>query len=643
MRIFSFHKRLLAVGLTVLLACGSGLSVMAQSFSRIHSHRQNTVFVQPLTMDDTDSIIVSSDSKQLLFNQRGGMTVPFSVADIDSIMFSDPIADSLETKNHYKVFQLFVNTADGADITSREEYKECYVSLNAQGSFSDFSATATIRGRGNSSFLWYDKKPLRLKLDSKRKVLGLSKAKSWVLLANYRDVTDLMNTFVFEMGSALGLPFTNHTRYVELFVNGDYRGIYQLTEQVQQGKNRVAVSDDRGILISLDVDDGPGESPYADDNFWSEVYRMPVCVKYPDDEAFTENTVDSVRTVFAQLEEAVQSKDYAQVEQLLDIPSFIKYLQIQEFIYNVELSAPRSIFMHKDGDGKWVMGPLWDFDAGYDFDWAQMTTGHNFFADFTETVMGSNPLKRNGQYHYVPQFFTDLFGCKEFVRQYKEQWASCKDTLISHAWSECMKYVEQLKASGAVNREFERWPLSGKTFDTEVEKMNRWLQNRLRHMSYLIAAIPEPDEAPVTNEKLCGTVSVNTEMDWNGGYSQTNRVVVSKQRVLSLMGLAESDFQEANLSIVPLNTDGTEGENHTNGTFGAWFDEDDNPSYYDYGHVYIEVFQNLWNWNCGLYQWNCFDDSHTVTMQYQYPSNGTLLKVNVKVSFTISDAGGGWW
>jgi len=642
MRYFVNHKRIFAISLTVLFVWGNSQSVDAQSFSDIYSHQQNATFRQPLTIDDTDYITGSTDRKQLLFNQKNGMTIPFRVADIDSILFSSAVADSLETKNKYKVFQLFVNTADGADITSREEYKPCYISLNAQGSFSDFSASASIRGRGNSSFLWYDKKPLRLKLDSKRKVLGLSKAKSWVLLANYRDVTDLMNTFVFEMGTALGLPHTNHTRYVELFVNGDYRGVYQLTEQVQQGKNRVPVSDSRGILLSLDVDDGPGESPYANDNFWSEVYRMPVCVKYPDDEALTANTVDSVRTVFAELEQAIQSKDYAQVEQLLDIPSFIKYLQIQEFVYNVELSAPRSIFMHKDGDGKWVMGPLWDFDAGYDFDWSQMTTGHNYFADFTETVMGSNPLKRNGQYNYVPQFFTDLFGCKEFVRQYKEQWAACKDTIVSYAWDECMKYVNELKASGAAVREANRWPLKGKTFDTEVEKMRQWVQNRLRHISYLIAAIPEPDDVPVTAGKLCGTITVNTAMDWSGGYSQKNLVVVSKQQVLSKMGLQESELQEANLSIVPLYTDGTEGENHTNGTYGAWFDEDDNPGYYDDGHVYIEVFQDLWNWNCGLYQWNCYDDSHTVTMQYQYPHQGTLLKVNVKVNFTISGSNS-WW
>lgn len=626
--------------LLLLVAFGFSGNLSAQQRTFVHIGDRGGYWTVPVTNDSIVEFGVDNSLTQLQLSIKGDQIVPFAISKIDSVTFGfDPL---IETKNPYKVFSLYITTADGEDITSRTEYKNCHIALGAEGSFSNYSATAGIRGRGNSSFLWYDKKPLRLKLDEKHKILGLSKARSWALLANYRDVTDLMNTFVFEMGRALGLPYTNHTRYVELFINGDYRGIYQLTEQVQQNKNRVAVSDEHGILLSLDVDDGPGESPNASNNFWSEVYQMPCCVKYPNDEYFTENTVDSVRAVFAELEQAIRSKDYAQVEQLLDIPSYIKYLQIQEFIYNVELSAPRSIFIHKDGDGKWVMGPLWDFDAGYDFDWSQMTTGHNFFTAFNETVMGTNPLKRNGNYNYVPQFFTDLFGCKEFVEQYKAQWAACKDTIVTHAWNECMKYVAEMKRSGAIDREFNRWPIKGKTFDIEVEKMHQWLQNRLVHMSYLIAGIPEPSE-PTTKGKLCGTVKVTTAMDWNSGYSQAKKVKVSKQKVLELMGITAADFQESNVTVVPLNSDGTEGENHTNGTFGAWFDEDDDPGYFNDGHVYIEVFNDLWNWNCGLQQYVCYDDAHTVTMQYQYPYDDTLLKVNVEVTFTISGSGGWWW
>jgi hypothetical protein len=283
------------------------------------------------------------------------------------------------------------------------------------------------------------------------------------------------------------------------------------------------------------------------------------------------------------------------------------------------------------------MGPLWDFDAGYDFDWGDMYHGHTFFSDYRETVMGTNPLRRNGQYSYVPQFFTNLFGCPEFVEQYKAHWLQVKDRLVSHAWQECMKYVEHLR-QGAVQREQQRWPVRGKDFDTELEKMHQWLLRRADFMTTLIANIPVPDNTPVAGSRLCGTLTVNTAMDWHRGYDQRNRVTVSRDEVLRLMGLTADQMNDDNLTIVPLNTDGSEGDNHTNGRFGAWFDADGNPGYYAMGHVYIEVFDNPWSWNCGLYQEQCWDDAHTVTLQLQYPHEGTLLKVNVEVSFTIS----GW-
>jgi hypothetical protein len=103
------------------------------------------------------------------------------------------------------------------------------------------------------------------------------------------------------------------------------------------------------------------------------------------------------------------------------------------------------------------------------------------------------------------------------------------------------------------------------------------------------------------------------------------------------MGLSETEFKEANVAIIPLCTDGSEGYNGTNGVFGGWFDADGNPGAFAQGHVYIEVFSDLWNWSCGLHQWVCWEDAHTVTMQYQYPHQGTLLKVNIEVHFKIEN------
>ena len=634
MRIFKtnqWRSALLAV------AMASAATAMAQERMHVYMNDWSARWNFPITTDSIDHVTVSSDEKELLFHLHGDVVVPFAIDLIDSVTVENEPA--VEPKDAYKVFQLYVTTNDGQDVTSREEYAPCHISLNGQGSFSNFSATGGIRGRGNSSWSWYDKKPYRIKLDEKHKILGLDKAKSWVLLANYRDVTDLMNTYVFETGQWLGLPFTNHTRYVELYLNGEYRGVYQLTEQIQQGKNRVNVSDERGILLSLDVDDGPGESPYANDNFYSKVYRMPAAVKFPKDEFATANTVDSVRTEFAKLEQAIKNKDYAQVEQLLDIPSFIKYLQLQEFVYNVELSAPRSIYLHKDGDGKWVMGPLWDFDGAYDFDWNNMYTGHTFFSNYKETVMGTNPLKRNGNYNYVPQFFTDLFGCREFVEQYKAQWASVSDSIVTRNWEVMEKYIQNLNR-GPMTRESKRWPLSGKEFRTEMEKMHQWLIDRCKYMTNLIENIPMPEDDPVVDEQLCGTISTDVTMQWSSGYDQNDMIHVDKAQVLELMGIEESAFSEPNVTIVPLMTDGSEGSNGTNGVFGGWFDGEGNPGAYAQGHVYIEVFSDLWNWSCGLYKENCYDDAHTVTMQYQYPVAGVMKKVNVEVHFTITS---GWW
>ena len=161
----------------------------------------------------------------------------------------------------------------------------------------------------------------------------------------------------------------------------------------------------------------------------------------------------------------------------------------------------------------------------------------------------------------------------------------------------------------------------------------------LKDLIKLIRDIPEPEE-PVVDEQVCGTVTTDCTMKWYDVYHQSNQIHIDKSEVLQLMGISESDFQEAKVSIVPLMNDGSEGSNGTNGVFGGWFDENGEPGRYAQGHVYIEVFNDLWNWNCGLYQDNCYDEEHTVRMQYQYPVSGVMKKVNVEVHFTIS---WNWW
>lgn len=388
----------------------------------------------------------------------------------------------------YRVAQVNIQTENNAPILGKE--KEHYVNftltVDSENDEWDYEGTGRIRGRGNSTWLWYDKKPYRIKLDKKASILGLAEEKDWVFLANYRDPTHLMNTFVFAAGEKLGLPYTNHTRYVEVTLNGDYIGLYQLTEQVEQGETRVNVADEGGILLSLDKDDGPELAPNEGDNFWSAVYGMPVCVKHPEDQTIAQLNV--IKDDFARLEQAIKDNDYDAAASLMDMASFINYMILQELVYNVEVDAPRSIYMHRDLGGKWVMGPLWDFDAGFDFDWGTMTTGHNYFASYKELVLGTDPAKHRGNTVYeVPGFFSDLFNNKRFVSEYKARWQEVRELVIPSFWD--TTYLYALNAAEAMQRDAERWPID-KKYSTEIVRMKEWLQKRCNYLDTVIANYP---------------------------------------------------------------------------------------------------------------------------------------------------------
>ena len=412
---------------------------------------------------------------------------PIETKDTVKPSETEPAQPTASFAAKYRVAKISINVDGNMAVTSKEkaDYRGCTIKIESDTAVWNYQGRGQIRGRGNSTWEWYPKKPYRLKLDEKAEILGLAADKDWVLLANYRDPTHLMNTFVFEMGAGLGIPYPNHTRYVELTVNGDYKGLYQLTEQVEQGKNRVNIDKEEGLLLALDVDDGPEEAPHADDNFWSQVYRMPVCVKSPDN---TEKSgTSAARKELAPLENAIHTHDYDALAKVMDIPVMIDYLLIQEFIYNVEVAAPRSIFLHRDKGGKWTYGPLWDFDAAFDFDWGQMTTGHYFFKDYRETVLGTDPARHISNYDYTSSFFTDMWKNRQFVSEVKSRWKQIKPRIMAEFWPETKRYAEA--CTEAMARDAKRWPID-KDYQTEINRMEKWLNSRAVYMDNIINNYP---------------------------------------------------------------------------------------------------------------------------------------------------------
>ena len=224
---------------------------------------------------------------------------------------------------------------------------------------------------------------------------------------------------------------------------------------------------------------------------------MPVCVKFPED-----TDVSDIRSELAKLESAILSirrskGDEAaikagmdKVRELLDVQSFIDYLIIQELIYNVELAAPRSMYMHKDKGGKWVMGPLWDFDAGFDFDWGTMYDGHNYFDSYRKLMLGKDPIHHNGGNGGVPEFFTDIFRSDEFCEEFIARWKEISPLIMTEVWDNTEKYITA--AEDAMIRNSERWPIYFPSdswpedeidFEEEIDNLYVWLTERIDYLT----------------------------------------------------------------------------------------------------------------------------------------------------------------
>ena len=382
-------------------------------------------------------------------------------------------------------------------------YVACTVEIAGNGQYEDIApASARIRQRGNSTRFWYDKKPYRIKFDTKTSVLGLPANKDWVLLANYRDQTKFMNAIAFDMARYMGsFPFVNANRFVEVEINGNYMGMYQLTEQIEKAASRVNI-DTNGVLLSLDMDDGPELSPNTGNNFYSKVYRMPVAVKYPKN--ISAERLETIATDFAILEQAIANADYESVQQLMDMESFIDFILLQEITRNVELEAPRSMYLYRDGTGKYHMGPVWDFDGGFGYGWDEDTK--EYFTSQSWILGTGNPSKspynctaenkndwgmcnganmRFNSYdgHAVPGFFANMFASETFLATYKARWEMLKVGILEDAFTKLDAYV--LQTAAALENDVTRWPPI-RRYDTEIQSLKAWLTERVSKYSRVL-------------------------------------------------------------------------------------------------------------------------------------------------------------
>lgn len=181
-----------------------------------------------------------------------------------------------------------INTDNAQPILDRENYVNGEFTLDPNGSDYDAaSGRLEIRGRGNSTW-GASKKPYRVRLETSTSLMGIAKSRHWVLLANAYDKSQLRSYTAGEIAHSTDLAWSQTYRHVELILNGDYVGVYQLTEQVRIAGDRVDIEemspDDNegdavtgGYLLEIDARLEENNEPGFRTN-----KNMPIVIKDPD-------------------------------------------------------------------------------------------------------------------------------------------------------------------------------------------------------------------------------------------------------------------------------------------------------------------------------------------------------------------------
>lgn len=258
-----------------------------------------------------------------------------------------------------------VNIANGEEVIEKEKNLISNVYIISENGTDLLATSGTeIRGRGNASWN-FEKKPYRLKFDKKQSPLGApASAKKWTLISNHGDKTLMRNILAFEVSRRVGQPYTPFCHPVDLIINGEYRGCYQLCDQVEADEDRVPCED--GYLIEIDA--------YAWDEevMFASASGIPVTIKHPDEDDISDQQKKFINDYFNKFESAALASNFTDqnngYRKYLDLDSFLRNFIIGEFCANTD--AFWSVYMYKDAaDGKLHTGPTWDNDLSFDNDY----------------------------------------------------------------------------------------------------------------------------------------------------------------------------------------------------------------------------------------------------------------------------------
>jgi len=234
-----------------------------------------------------------------------------------------------------------------------------------------------LRGRGNSTwFAGPGKRPLRLRFNGGQSMFGSEEHRDWVLIANHFDISLMRNHGAFYLSSLLsGLDFTPSSQFLHLYVNGEYMGVYQLTDERDINPGRIQLAFDPNPAVSeylFELDGhliGWRADEFVEGEDFFIVNGKSYDIRFPSDNLW-DGHLEYLHAFVQNVSDTLLTHDYEAIKSLIDIDSAIDFYIVQELFKNVDVGN-FSVFMSLRGQGenrRIYFGPVWDFDrsAGND-------------------------------------------------------------------------------------------------------------------------------------------------------------------------------------------------------------------------------------------------------------------------------------
>ncbi len=439
----------------------------------------------------------------------------------------------------------------------------------------NFNGKVGIEVRGSSSQMFpkksygFETKSAAL-LDVDVSLIGMPEENDWVLYAPYTDKTMIRDVLTYTLDASLK-HWSPRCRYVELFLNGKYDGVYVLMEKIKRNKNRVDIAKllttdnsgenlTGGYIIKIDKTTGGGGDGWYS-NYSNRVGKTYYQYDYPKAKEITSVQKSYIQSYIRMMENALNLENFSypgNYHEYLNDSSFVDFMIINELAKNVD-GYRLSSYLYKGKNKLINCGPIWDFNLGYgnaDYYDGWVTTGFQY-----QAYLGAD-------YWQNPFWWNKLLKDPAYVTKLKKRWSWIRKNELSN---QRIRFVTDSLVnllSEAQVRNYQRWPILGakiwpnyyvgSTYISEVNWMKNWLVNRLAFLdqswpydftgnenqfaSNSISIFPNPFVDRLTIQ-LTNSVS-------GGGFAElysTGGMLLRKNSIEIQNGQIQLDFAENNI------------------------------------------------------------------------------------------------